>query len=124
MNRVTLMGRLTGDPEVRYTQSEKVVTTFTLAVDRPGKDNGTDFINVVAWNKLAEIIGNNLSKGRRTLIEGSLRVSSYEKDGQKRKKTEVVADRMHFVDGKSGGGEKPKGEFVSMGETVEEPIPF
>ena len=82
MNNVILLGRLVEDPEVRYTQSGTAVVNFTMAVDRPGKDKGTDFIPIVAWNKLAEIIGNNLSKGRRTLIEGNLRVSSYEKDGQ------------------------------------------
>lgn len=126
MNNVILLGRLVEDPEVRYTQSGTAVVNFTMAVDRPGKDKGTDFIPVVAWNKLAEIIGNNLSKGRRTLIEGNLRVSSYEKDGQKRRKTEVVAEKMFFVDSKSGTGKsESKTDYESMGsEAAEEDIPF
>ncbi|MBQ2113510.1 MAG: single-stranded DNA-binding protein, partial [Selenomonadales bacterium] len=77
MNHVTLMGRLTADPEIRYTQSGKAVASFTLAVNR-GRSDATDFIPVVAWEKLAEIIGNNLSKGRRTLIEGRLQIRTYE----------------------------------------------
>lgn len=126
MNNVILLGRLVEDPEVRYTQSGTAVVNFTMAVDRPGKDKGTDFIPIVAWNKLAEIIGNNLSKGRRTLIEGNLRVSSYEKDGQKRRKTEVVAEKMFFVDSKSGTGKsESKTDYESMGsDAAEEDIPF
>ena len=126
MNNVILLGRLVEDPEVRYTQSGTAVVNFTMAVDRPGKDKGTDFIPIAAWNKLAEIIGNNLSKGRRTLIEGNLRVSSYEKDGQKRRKTEVVAEKMFFVDSKSGTGRsESKTDYESMGsDAAEEDIPF
>ena len=126
MNNVILLGRLVEDPEVRYTQSGTAVVNFTMAVDRPGKDKGTDFIPIVAWNKLAEIIGNNLSKGRRTLIEGNLRVSSYEKDGQQRRKTEVVAEKMFFVDSKGGTGRsESKTDYESIGsDATEEDIPF
>ena len=123
MNHVTLMGRLTADPEIRYTQSGKAVASFTLAVDRRGE--GVDFVPIVAWEKLAEIIGNNLTKGRRTLIEGRLQIRSYEHEGQKRKATEVVATNMYFCDSKSAQAES-KADYESMGAQAfpEEEIPF
>ena len=126
MNHITLMGRLTGDPEVRYTQSGKAVASFTLAVNR-GRSDATDFIPVVAWEKLAEIIGNNLAKGRRALIEGRIQIRTYEdSDGKKRKVTEVVASNLYFVDNKPEGKTESKGDYESMGAQAfpEEEIPF
>lgn len=89
MNKVILMGRLTKDPEVRYTQTGKVVTQFILAVDRPFKDadgnKETDFIPVVVWGKAAELVGNSCQKGHRLLVDGRLQIRSYEvKEGGKR----------------------------------------
>lgn len=128
MNKAILMGRLTGDPEIRYTNSGKAVCTFTLAVNRQGKDAGADFIPVVAWEKLAEIIGNNLAKGCRALIEGRIQIRSYEVEGQKRRVTEVVASSLYFVDSKPNGetNNKTKTEYSQMGQEVfpEEEIPF
>lgn len=127
MNRVVLLGRLTKDPEVRYTQSGKAVASFTLAVSRQGKDAGADFIPVVAWEKLAEVIGNNLSRGRQCVIEGRMQVRTYEKEGQKRYVTEVVAGNMYFCDSKpagDGSGGDSSGGFASMGDAVDEEIPF
>ena len=123
MNKVTLLGRLTQDPEIRYTNSGKAVASFTMAVDRPGKEKVTDFIPVVLWNKTAETVGNYVSKGQRLLIEGRLQVRSYENsNGEKRRVTEVVGSYMEFI-------EKTKktnssGDWDSMGETTEEEIPF
>lgn len=123
-NKIIILGRLTDDPEVKYTNSGKAVCSFTLAVNRQGKDAGADFIPVVAWEKLAEIIGNNLSKGRRALIEGRIQIRSYEaSDGQKRRVTEVVAQQMYFVDSKGESAGK-KADYSDMGEAVEEDIPF
>ena len=124
MNHVTLMGRLTADPEIRYTQSGKAVASFTLAVDRRGE--GVDFVPIVAWEKLAEIIGNNLAKGRRALIEGRMQVRTYEHEGQKRRITEVVATNLYFVDNKPEGKTESKANYESMGsqEFPEEEIPF
>ena len=124
MNHVALMGRLTADPEIRYTQSGKAVASFTLAVDRRGE--GVDFVPIVAWEKLAEIIGNNFSKGRRALIEGRMQVRAYEHEGQKRKITEVVATNLYFVDNKPEGKTESKANYESMGsqEFPEEEIPF
>ena len=108
MNKAILIGRLTRDPEVRYTQSGVAVCTFTLAVDRRfarrDANDGqptADFIPIVAWRKLAEICGNNLIKGRRISVEGRIQVRSYEaQDGSKRYVTEVVANDIEFMGSK------------------------
>ena len=105
MNKIILMGRLTRDPDVRYTQSGKVVTQFTLAVDRPFTNQDgqreADFINVVVWGKIAELCGNSLAKGHRALVEGRLQLRSYDaKDGGKRYVTEVVANGVEFLERK------------------------
>lgn len=106
MNKVILVGRLAQDPEVRYTQNGKAVASFSLAVSRmvgQGQES-TDFIPIVAWEKLAEIIGNNLTKGRRVLIEGRLQIRSYEsQDGQKRRVAEVIVQSCEFLDYKQEG---------------------
>ena len=100
MNKVFLLGRLVRDPEIRTTQAGKMVTTFTLAVDRYGDKNATaDFISIVTWEKLAENCGNNLLKGQRALVEGRLRIRSFDgKDGQKHWVTEIVAQAVEFLD--------------------------
>lgn len=101
MNKVILLGRLTQDPEVRYTQSGKAVASFSLAVNRFGgqEQNSADFIPIVAWERLAEACGNNIIKGQKVLVEGRMQVRSYEtNDGQKRRITEVIAQTMEFLD--------------------------
>ena len=124
MNKVMLIGRLTRDPEVRYTQSGKTVASFSLAVDRRfvrrDADSGqqtADFIPIVAWGKLAEICGNNLVKGRRISVEGRLQIRSYEaQDGTKRTRAEVIADEIEFLDSKNSvqsEGGFPQGGFSS-----------
>ncbi len=108
MNKVILVGRLAQDPEVRYTQSGKAVASFSVAVNRYGgqsQKEATDFIPVVAWEKLAEICGNNLTKGRKVLVEGRLQIRSYETaDGQKRRVAEVVAQNIEFMDSRRTSG--------------------
>lgn len=104
-NRIILVGRLTKDPECRYTPSGKAVCSMRLAVDR-GKDQPADFINIVAWEKLAETCANSLAKGKQILIEGRLQIRQYEKDGQKREAAEVVANRLRFLERKGDSGEK------------------
>jgi len=103
MNKVFLLGRLVRDPEIKTTQAGKMVTTFTLAVDRYGDKNATaDFISIVTWEKLAENCGNNLLKGQRALVEGRLRIRSFDgKDGQKRWVTEIIAQSVQFLDRRS-----------------------
>ncbi len=122
MNKVILIGRLTRDPEVRTTTTGKTVTSFTLAVDRrfvrrDGNDGQptADFIPIVTWNKLAEICGNHLTKGRRISVEGRIQVRTYDaQDGTKRYVTEVIADDVEFLDSKnsaSGDGSFQQGGF-------------
>lgn len=124
MNKTILVGHLTRDPDVRYTQTGKVVCTFTLAVDRfSGQgEKEADFIPVVVWGKVAEICGNNLTKGRKVLVDGRLQVRSYEdKNGQKRSVTEVIAQIVDFLDRKQpvdSGGHIPD-EHV-----LDDDIPF
>lgn len=133
MNKAILMGRLTKDPDVKYTQTGKVVCQFTLAVDRPFKDsNGnkeTDFIPVVVWGKAAELVGNSCQKGHRLLVDGRLQIRSYEaKDGSKRWVSEIIANGVEFVERKSdkGGTSGDKSEFEQFGHAVpfDEDIPF
>lgn len=99
LNRIILIGRLTRDPELKYTPNGTAVATFTLAVNRRFNKEQTDFIDVVAWRQTAEFCANYGSKGRLVAVEGRLQVRSYEsKEGQKRKATEVVADDVRFLD--------------------------
>jgi single-strand DNA-binding protein len=104
LNRVILIGRLTRDPELKYTPSGTAVTTFTLAINRKFNKEQTDFIDVVVWRQSAEFCANYGSKGRLAAVEGRLQVRTYEtKEGQKRKVAEVVADDIRFLD-KGGTG--------------------
>ena len=103
MNKVILVGRLVRDPEVRYTQTGKAVASFSLAVSRrftraSDQQNTADFIPIIAWEKLAEICGNNLIKGSQILVEGRMQVRYYDaQDGSKRYVTEVVAQDIEFM---------------------------
>ncbi|MDI6871492.1 MAG: single-stranded DNA-binding protein [Bacillota bacterium] len=103
LNRIILIGRLTADPALRYTQSGKAVTRFTLAVDRRPRggqaERETDFIDIVVWEKLGELCANHLGKGRMVAVEGRLQIRSYDaQDGTKRKAAEVVAENVQFLD--------------------------
>ncbi|PZR56292.1 MAG: single-stranded DNA-binding protein [Candidatus Meridianibacter frigidus] len=99
-NKVILVGNLVRDPEIRYVGSGAAVTKFTLAVNRRSKQQEeTDFVDIVAWEKLAETCNTYLKKGMSCLIEGRLSIRSYEdKEGQKRKATEVVINTMQMLD--------------------------
>lgn len=100
MNKVILIGRLTANPEMRYTQNEKPVASYTLAVDRLGE--GADFINCVAWNKNAEFASKHLIKGTKIAVEGRIQTRTYDdKDGKKVYVTEVVVDRHEFCERKN-----------------------
>lgn len=97
-NRVILVGNLTRDPEIRYTQSGKGVTKFTLAVNNPRNKEETTFVDIVAWDRLGETCNTYLKKGSNCLVEGRLVIRSYDdKDGNKRKATEVVIDNMQML---------------------------
>jgi len=114
MNKVILIGRLTADPNLRYTQNGTPVTTFTLAVDKPFADKdgkrGADFIDIVAWRKLAEVVAQNITKGRLVAVEGRLQIRSYnDQNGIRRKVAEVIANEVKFLD-------RPKQEQTSEPE--------
>jgi single-strand DNA-binding protein len=126
MNRIALIGRLTRDPDIRYTQSGNAVCSFTLAVDRPYSgqqgDKETDFISIVVWRKAAEACANNLGKGRLVAVEGRLQIRSYETpEGQKRWVTEVVAERVQFLD--KAKTESSQGQTAYSDQELED-LPF
>jgi single-strand DNA-binding protein len=107
-NKIILVGHLTRDPEIRYVGSGAAVTKFTLAVNRRSKQQEeTDYIDIVAWDKLAETCNTYLKKGMSCLVEGRLSIRSYEtKEGEKRKATEVVCNTMQMLD-RAGAGRAP-----------------
>jgi single-strand DNA-binding protein len=112
LNKVVLIGRLTRDPELRYTTNGTAVCRFSLAVNRRYNREQTDFIDIVAWRGLAENCANYLGKGRLAAVDGSIQVRSYEaQDGQKRRVTEVVADDVRFLDRGGTGGSEAKASF-------------
>jgi len=101
LNKAFLMGRLTRDPELRYTQAGVAVCTFTLAVDRRMAKDKTDFLEIVAWRNTAEFCSKYLTKGSRVVVIGPIQTRTWENDnGQKRKKTEIIAEEVHFADSK------------------------
>ena len=121
LNSVIIMGRLTRDPEMRHTQNGTAVASLTMACDRDFKpQNGekeTDFVDVVVWGKTAEFAANYFTKGRMAIVEGRLQVRGWQdKDGNKRKSTEVVADRMYFGDSKQDGKKQtaPADDFAEI----------
>ena len=113
LNQIFLMGRLTRDPELRYTQNQTPVASFTLAVDRDftGKDGGekqTDFIDCVAWRSTGEFANKYFSKGRMAIVSGRLQLRDWtDKEGNKRRSAEVVVDSMYFGDSKKDGSTAP-----------------
>ena len=106
LNHITILGRLTRDPEIRRTGSGTAVTSFAVAVDRdfPGQtgEKETDFIDCVAWRQTAEFVSKYFTKGRMAVVSGRLQIRSWtDKDGNKRRTAEVVADNVYFGDSKS-----------------------
>lgn len=106
MNVVILTGRLTADPELRYTQQGTPCTSFNLAVDRASKDDSADFPTIIAWRETAEFINQYMRKGSRIVVRGEVRTRTYDDNGKNRKVTEIQADRVEFADS------KPQGPFA------------
>lgn len=125
LNKVQLIGNLGKDPELKYTPSGVAVATFSIATSESWKDadgnqqEKTEWHNIVAWRKLAEICGEYLKKGKKVYLEGKLQTRNYEKDGVKRYVTEIVADQLIMLDG--GGGAARGG---SSGSSASEPAPM
>ena len=141
LNKIFIMGRLTRDPELRRTQNGTAVAGFALAVDRDYKNadgtKETDFIEVVAWRSSAEFVSKYFAKGRMAVVEGRLQIRDWQdKNGNKRRNAEVVANNVYFGDSKkegdSSGGYKAAGKAVDVepgeGEFTEvedeEDLPF
>ncbi len=127
INNVTIMGRLTANPELRTTNTGKSVTSFTVAVDRNYDREQTDFINIVAWNKTAEFIERYFRKGSMIAIQGSIQTRNYEdKNGNKRTAVEVVADNVSFCGSKaeSAAAEQPAQQSFDDFEDDGDSLPF
>ena len=138
LNRIVLIGRLTKDPELRYTPNGKAVSSFTLAVDRPFKnqqgEREADFINIVVWGNQAENCANYLAKGKLAAADGRLQIRSFEgQDGQRRWMTEVVADSVRFLSPRDSSDNRPdnrpdnRSDSGNMGREIDfsdDDIPF
>lgn len=134
MNVCILVGRLTKDPELRYTQSGTAVASFSMAVDRTfvGKDGQkqADFFNIVVWGKSAENVANYLAKGKQVAVKGSIQNRSYEtQNGEKRYITEIVAENVQFLgskgDGNGGNQNNSNGGFEAGYQAIEDDdVPF
>ncbi len=126
LNVAAIMGRLTADPELRHTPNDVAVTTFTLAVDRSfaraGTERQTDFIDVVAWRNTAEFVCKYFQKGRMMAVTGSIQTRTYEdKQGNKRKAFEIVANDVSFADSKRDNAGGTGGAFSSAAPATQKP---
>ncbi len=132
LNHIILIGRLTRDPELRYTSNGNAVTNFSLAVERPFTnregDRDVDFIRIVTWRKLAETCANHLGKGRLVAVDGRLQIRQYEnKEGQQRTASEVVAQDVRFLDWPSDQNQNQSQNKDSQGVNDEDDdldVPF
>lgn len=132
LNRVVLIGRLTREPELRFTTSGTAVARFTLAVDRnrTNKDGQreTDFINIVVWNKMAELCAEYLNKGKLAAVDGRLQIRNYDHEGQKRTAAEVVAENVKFLSPKGQSEQQMSGtidlESISTECDADDTLPF
>lgn len=136
MNKVILLGRLTKDPVVRYSNGENpiAIARFTIAVDRRGPKNNqdaqADFINCVSFGKTAEFAEKYYRKGIKIALTGRIQTGSYEKDGQKVYTTEVVVEEQEFAESKSSNsnanniGSAPDDGFMNIADGVDDEIPF
>lgn len=133
MNKVIELGRITADPEIRYTQGAKTtaIANFSIAVNRKFKREGqpeADFFNCTAFGKVAEVIEKYFFKGSKILVTGSLQNDSFEKDGQKRTVTKIMVEEVDFVDSKAANNDAPKASnnegFMNMPTGIEDELPF
>ena len=125
LNRITVMGRLVRDPELRYTPSGTAVCSFSVACDRDYKgadgEKTTDFIDIVAWRSVAEFVSKYLSKGRMAVVDGRLQLRDWtDGDGRKRRNAEILASSINFGDNRPQGQTQPDdaGEYADAGYTA------
>ena len=129
LNVAAIMGRLVADPELRHTPNDIAVTTFTLAVDRSysraGTERQTDFLDVVAWRQTAEFVCKYFSKGRMMAVTGSIQTRNYEdKQGNKRKAFEIVANDVSFADSKRDSSGSAPGSYDSAPAVQQRPAAY
>ena len=130
MNKAILIGRLTRDPELRYTSSNRAVCQFTIAIDRPFTNQATgnreaDFINVVAWDKTGENVGKYMTKGRLIAVEGRIQTRNYDNnEGRKVYVTEVIASNVQFLESRNTSVPAGNNGFNSMPEPPVERTPY
>lgn len=133
MNKVIEFGRMTSDPDVRYSTNEKpmAIANFSIAVNRKFKREGqpdADFFNCVCFGKTAEVIEKYFHKGSKILVSGSLQNDTYEKDGQKRTTTKIMVEEVDFGDSKSSSSETTKAQnndgFMNVPTGIEDELPF
>lgn len=130
MNIIAVSGRMTKDPELRYTTSQKAFVSFCIAVDRPGQKDKTDFVDCIAWEKKAEFISRFFRKGQRIEVSGVLTTRNFEKNGEKRKVAEVRCDNVFFGDSKKEDSDQTKqieqtgGQFTEMPDEAGNDLPF
>jgi single-strand DNA-binding protein len=125
MNRIILMGRLTRDPELRQTNSGTPVASFTVAVDRRGKEKATDFIDCVAWQGTAEFVKKYFAKGQRICVEGRLQIRDWtDSDGHKRRAAEVIADGVEFCESKRAAAQEDDGPVFDDLDGDDDGLPF
>jgi len=129
MNKAILIGRLTRDPELRYTSSNRAVCQFTVAIDRPFTNQASgqreaDFINVVAWDKTGENVGKYMTKGRLIAVEGRIQTRNYDNnEGRRVYVTEVIASNVQFLESRNAASTNNNG-FDSMPEPPQEKTPY
>lgn len=123
LNRITIMGRLVRDPELKFTASNTAVTSFTLAVDRDFGEKKTDFIDCVAWKQTAEFVCNYFHKGSLAVASGRLQLRDWEdQNGNKRRNAEVVVDNIYFGESKRTDDSKPT--FTELSNEYDGELPF
>ena len=123
LNRITIMGRLVRDPELKYTASNTAVTSFTLAVDRDFGEKKTDFIDCVAWRQTAEFVSKYFTKGSMAVVSGRLQLRDWEdQNGNKRRNAEVVVDSIYFGESKRTDDSKPT--FTELSNEDDGELPF
>lgn len=129
MNKTISMGRLTDEPKITYTQTGKCKAEFNLALQR--SKEGADFPRFIAWEKTGELIEKSVHKGDRLLVEGHIQTGSYDnKEGKKVYTTDIICDRIEFIEPKAKDGsegqpdENPEGGFVKIPEGIQEELPF
>lgn len=131
LNTITIMGRMTRDPELRRTESGIAVASFAVACERDyapqGGEKETDFIDVVCWRSTAEFVEKYFTKGRMAVVAGRLQIRGWtDKDGNKRRSAEILADHVYFGDSKRGGdSQAPKSDFTEIDNDEEDGnLPF